>query len=78
MKFRVTMKDPDCLANAVDEAVGHELASISGLSDDEREELLESRAGNVHASMRKWFEHGEYLTVEVDTNAKTCVVVPKE
>lgn len=25
---------------------------------------------------KKWFEYGEYLTVEIDTDAKTCTVVP--
>jgi hypothetical protein len=25
---------------------------------------------------KKWFQYGDYLTVEIDTEAQTCTVVP--
>ena len=74
MKFKVTMKDPDTLSDAISEAVNDDLDKIEGLSDDDREILSEGRreaAGKVAA---KWFEYGEYVTVEIDTDAQTATV----
>jgi hypothetical protein len=51
MKFRVTMKDPDTLNDAIEEAVEKQMCG-------------------------RWFGYGEYLTVEIDTDAKTCTVIP--
>jgi len=75
MKFRVQMKDPDTLHDAIEESVGKDLASIEALDDDDREVLAERRCEAVQALAGKWFRYGEYLTVEIDTDAKTCVVV---
>ncbi len=37
------------------------------MNEEQREEFLEL--------CKQWFEYGEYLTVEVDTEERTCVVV---
>lgn len=74
MKFRVTMKDPDTLQDAIVEAVKKSLADL-GLDEDELEPLIERRSEKVGDVCKKWFGYGEYLTVEVDTDAKTCTVV---
>lgn len=76
MKFRVTMKDPDCLYDAVNEALDKNMPPQ--LTREEWEQLKETRAENVRDIAGKWFEYGEYLTVEIDTEAKTCTVVPVE
>jgi hypothetical protein len=44
---------------------------------EEREAVAEVKRRKVGEVMGKWFEYGEYLTVEIDTEAGTCVVVPK-
>lgn len=75
MKFTVQMKDPDTLHDAIREAVDAELAAMPGLDEDEREAVAEKRREKVDDICRAWFRHGEYLTVEVDTDAKTCTVV---
>lgn len=75
VKFRVTMKDPDVLPDAIQEAVSR--LELPGLDPDEVESVRERRAEKVGEVCRRWFEYGEYLTVEVDTEAKTCVVVPR-
>lgn len=49
---------------------------MDGLSEEELEELRESRAEEYRNLCDKWFEYGEYLTVVVDTETKTCVVRP--
>ncbi len=73
MKFRVTMKDPDTLHEAIGQAA---LATDLPLDEDEREAVLSVREKKLADSCRRWFEYGECLTVEVDTDAGTCVVVP--
>lgn len=77
MKFTVTMKDPDTLHNAITDAVKASLADL-GLDEDELEPLVEKRHEKVDELCSKWFKWGEYLTVEIDTDAKTCVVVPEK
>jgi hypothetical protein len=76
MKLRVTMKDPDCLHEAVDSAVARQLKELN-LPDDECDAIREMRCEKLREECSKWFEYGEYLTVEIDTDAGTCVVVPR-
>lgn len=77
MKIRVTMKDPDCLYEPVKEAVEESLKMLHGLSEKEKEALREIRSDEYRDAVGKWFEYGEYLTVEIDTVAETAVVVPR-
>lgn len=78
MKFTITMKDPDTLYDAVLDAVRADLGSIAGLSKAEQELLVEERSATVRKICQQWFEYGEYITVEIDTEAKTCTVVECE
>jgi hypothetical protein len=75
MKIRVTMKRPDALIEGIDDAV--KALDLSGLADDEAEAVRDLRKEKARDLALRWFEHGEYLTVEIDTEAETCVVVPK-
>lgn len=78
MKFVVSMKDPDVLHDSIREAVGLALEeSCLDLDDDEREQLIETRSAKVGALCVRWFECGEYLRVEIDTDAKTCTVIER-
>jgi len=76
MKFRVQMKNPDALADAIDAAVKTDVSQIAGLDEDERAAVAEQRVETFRDVAGAWFEYDEYLTVEIDTEAKTCVVVP--
>lgn len=76
MKFKVQMKDPDTLDDAIAEAVRESIKGLPGLSDDERQVLEDQRVVETGNLCTKWFEYGEYLTVEIDTEAGTCVVLP--
>ena len=76
MKFTVQMKDPDTLDDAIADAVKDDLATVVGLDDDDRANLAESREEKAREVAARWFEYGEYLAVEIDTEAKTCVVLP--
>lgn len=75
MKFTVTMKDPDKLHDAIADAVTADLDKISGLDAEDREALFETRREAVSKITSKWFQYGEYLTVEIDTEAKTATVI---
>lgn len=75
MIFKVYMKDTDVLHDGLDEAIDEELKA-SGLPDDEQEALREIRHEKASDVASKWFEYGEYLTVEIDTEKETIRVVP--
>lgn len=69
------MKDPDGVYDSVSEAAKKSVEDVAGLSKSEREGLVETRRDGIFASIKKWFQYREYLTVEVDTDAGTCTVV---
>jgi hypothetical protein len=73
MKIEITMKDPDCLEEPIDEAVKASLADL-GLDADEMEPLIEKRTEKIREKMNHWFEYGEYVTIIVDTDAMTATV----
>lgn len=75
MKILVRMKDPDRLQDAIEDAVKAEVGALA-LANDEAAALCELRAEKAAKVAAAWFEYGEYLEVEIDTNAETCVVVP--
>lgn len=74
MKVTVTLKDPDVLSDAVEDAVKAEVEKIPGLSQDEKEMFVEHRCEKVMEIMDKWWEYSEYLTVTFDTEAMTAKV----
>lgn len=78
MRLKVTMKDPDTLHEAVTDAVRAELKAVAGISDAERRTLEEGRVAEEMRKAGRWFDCGEYLTVEIDTDAGTAVVCPAE
>jgi hypothetical protein len=78
MKFTVSMKCPDALHEAIEEAVKKSLPDI-GMDDDERDAVAEKRYEKTKdLCVKQWFQYGEYIDVEVDTDAMTCTVVPNK
>lgn len=77
MKFRVTMKDPDGVGDGIQDAARQMVAKIEGVDDDERDSLIESKQEKLSELASTWFEYGEYLTVEIDTEAKSISVLPR-
>lgn len=71
MKFTVTFKTPEALHAALDDASVVGIAGLSlGVREARREELGEL--------CRTWFEYGEPVRIEIDTEAKTATVLPVE
>lgn len=75
MKFRVTFKDPDTLGDAIREAVTGEVAAMQLANTEERDALIDIRVRRVGEQVGKWFHYGEYVTVELDTDAGTATVI---
>lgn len=73
MIFKVTMKDPDVLYDAICDGLDEELKDMD---EDEAEAVRDIRHEKLQELASKWFEYGEYLTVEIDTDQATIRVVP--
>lgn len=76
MKIKITFKDPDALIDCINESL--EDLKIEGVSDEELEGIKEQRLEEYKELCGKWFKWGEYLTVEVDTEAGTIKVLEAE
>lgn len=70
------MKDPDTLHEAIDEALDKTMPSQ--LTREEWEKIREVRHDDLSDIVARWFGYGEYLTVGIDTERETCVVIPSE
>jgi hypothetical protein len=68
MKIRVTLKDPDMMHDAVDDAVKRE-PKPDGISKAEWADICEARAERIKASIsNKWMDYGEYLVVDFEVD----------
>lgn len=76
MKIQITFKDPDGVYEAIREEAESQVKAIAGLDDDEKESLIEGRVESIQESLKPWIRHGEYITVEFDTETKTATVIP--
>jgi hypothetical protein len=74
-KFRLTLKDPDGVYESLQEAAKDSIAGVATLSASEREALIDLRRESLSGAMARWVEFGEYVTIEIDTDARTAVVV---
>lgn len=70
MKFQVTLKTPDTIDTDITKAVND-----SQSDNDYNSEIYEEEMENAWRLCSRWFRHGELLTVEIDTDKETCVVV---
>lgn len=59
MKFQVTMKNPDSVSYAIEEAT----------------QTGEATENQIRAALKPWVEYEEYITIEFDTVTKTAVVL---
>lgn len=70
------MKSPDVLDDCIEKAAREQTDSLLLIDEDERDEIRKMRALRISKLCGRWFEYGEYLTVEIDTDTGTCVIVP--
>lgn len=78
MKFRITMKDPDGVHESIVDAAKLTPAEVAAIP-----EFVDVVAAEAHRrealtrAAHPWVEHGEYITIEIDTDARTAVVVER-
>jgi hypothetical protein len=70
------MKDPDGFYDSITRAA-QDWLSEDGVRSELQDEFMKTHRDGLNAMCEKWFEFNEYLTVEIDTDAKTCVVVER-
>ena len=82
MKVRISLKTPDAVSYAVEEAYpleayNEELDEFITLDPDSEEacEVMDAREDFKELS-EKWFSYGECVTLEIDTESQTCKVLP--
>lgn len=76
MKVRVTLKDPDSMADAVTQAARKEVCGLLALSNSERALILTDRTSDTYEAIAsKWMRYGVYLCVEFDTETGTATVI---
>lgn len=79
MKIQVTLKTPDCLDSPALEYAKADMMEnpdiLAEIFDSDEECYLDVKRNEFHRMMEKWFKYGEYVTLEIDTELKTCTVV---
>ena len=73
MKVRITMKTPDAVEDAAEEAFPIDF-------DDQQfeEDAALYEQDSFRSLCEKWFRYGEHVTLEVDTEEGTITVVEAE
>lgn len=74
MKLKITLKDRDGVCDSIQEAAEKEIKAVQGITERERESLVESMACLIAEKCRTWIAYGECVTIEIDTDAGTAVV----
>lgn len=76
MKILIQLKDPDALEEQLSQEITDNLfLSETTLSNEEVEAVVEKRKEAICGIASQWFEYGEYLTIEIDTDKETIRVV---
>lgn len=76
MKLKITLKDPDGVSNCIQDAAKESVEENDSLESDEVDGLIESRCEKLHETCKKWIRYGEYVTIEINTDEGTAVVIP--
>lgn len=73
MIIRITMKTPNVMQEAIDEAVADSFNFE--LSDDEQEAVNDELHNELIRLCETWFMRGEQIDLEIDSIKKTCTVL---
>lgn len=72
MKFQITLKDPDGIYDAVKAAVeSNKPANLGELENT----WIDLKMDGLFTTLNRWFEYGEYVTIEIDTDLMTATVL---
>ena len=73
MKIKIHLKDPDALYESISEALAGETFGLT--KESEIEKIRESRQEEYMEIANKWFEYGEYVDLELDTEEETLTIL---
>lgn len=74
MILKVVMKTPGSMDLAIDEVTEMETSEMEEVDDENWEEYDERKDG-WSDFFKRWFKHGECITLEFDTENDTCKVL---
>lgn len=75
MKCRVVIKNPDALEDCIHLMVEDKFPVENGYSNEESKYAKEDLIKRYKTKAEKWFRYGELVTLEIDFNTLTCVVI---
>ena len=75
MKFRFEVKGRAALRGAIETAAHAECVTM-GLAEDEQAAVVKARAKKALDACKLWSADGATFTIEIDTDAPSCEVVP--
>jgi hypothetical protein len=76
MKLKITLKDPDGINASIWEAVANDSVEIGGAQ--ERVEIMQVRCRQLKQQCKPWIQFGEFVTIEIDTDAGAATVCKVE
>lgn len=74
MKMRITLKDPDGVSTSIEEAAKESVRKVTGIDEDERNDLIQNRVEELEDLAAAWVKYGEYVTIEIDTETAKATV----
>ena len=74
MKLKITLKDSDGVYESIKDAAESSTGNTEGLDNSELEDLVETRCRKLEEQCKPCIKYGEYVTIEIDTDAKTATV----
>lgn len=75
MKCRVVIKTPDALEDCISLMVENKFPVEKGYSNKESKDSKKDLVDFYKTHALKWFRYGELVTLEIDFDNMTCVVV---
>ena len=74
MKIEIEMKTPDALDRAIRDAV---VEAFQGrdLRNCEEDERFDAMVNEFTKMAKNWFQYGECITLELDTDNDTCIAL---
>jgi hypothetical protein len=74
MKIKIHLKDPDGVHDSITDAAKESVKEDSGYDPEELEMLCDIRFNRLSEKCAPWIRYGEYVTIEIDTDAGTAIV----
>jgi hypothetical protein len=75
MIINITLKDPDGVYDAIQDAAEEQVNAITNVTASEKRQLIQSRHFQIDKELEPWIEYSEYVRLQIDTTTKTATVL---